>query len=147
MKKVSQKTCIKSSWFATLPPLNLDHSNKQANKQFMQNLPPVSIKPSFPQSSEAIFRSKVHKLDLGIQIVLEEQILSYHQALCSFCSCISVYCIIVFFLSDTLLSYHFHIKSLMFLIKQIACIILVILCSETEGVILGGYQMYSWASQ
>lgn len=74
---------------------------------------------------------------MGIQIILEEQIVSYPQALCSFCSCISVDCIVVFLLSRTILSYYFHTNSLIFLIKQIACIIQVILCSETEDFMLG----------
>lgn len=46
-----------------------------------------------------------------------EQILSYPQALCSFCS---FDCTVVFLLSDTLLSYYFLINPLMFLIKQLA---------------------------
>jgi len=82
-----------------------------------------------------------------IQIILEEQILFYHEALYSFCSCIFVYRIVVFLQSDTLLTYYFHINSLMFLIKQTACIILITLCSEVEGLIPGGCQTYSWAGQ
>lgn len=35
------------------------------------------------------------------------------------------------------MSYYFVINTLMFLIKQITCIIQVILCSETEGFTLG----------